>query len=209
MSEPDYKVPTKAQRRICLIVVDMQNCFFNENESPKGPYMEEIETMAEAIRLFHEHSREVIMIRYVGETHSGSTDMRFIDELGEVEPCTVVEKHHMSSFLNTQLADIIMEKGYDAALICGAYAEYCVMATYWGANDHEITPFLLSGGVIAYSKEKGESAENICSTYNMDEVLENLRTATIDPEYNRTSNRMRRKYYYVQHCQGETCHHHH
>ena len=109
-AKPDYKVPTKAQRRICLIVVDMQNCFFNENESPKEPYKEEIETMAKAIRLFHEYNREVIMINYVGETHSGSTDRRFIEELGDVEPCTVVEKHHMSSFLNTQLADIIMEK---------------------------------------------------------------------------------------------------
>ena len=209
MSEPDYKVPTKAQRRLCLIVVDMQNCFFNENESPKEPYKEEIETIAKTIRLFHEHSRDVFMIRYVGETHSGSTDLRFIEELGDVEPCTVVEKHHMNSFLNTQLADIIMRKGYDAVLVCGSYAEYCVMATYWGANDYEITPFLLSGGIIAYSKEKGRSAEDVCSTYNMDEVLENLKTAEIDPDYNKTSNRMRRKYYYVQQSSSASSHHHH
>ena len=198
MSEPDYKVPTKAQRKLCLVVVDMQNCFFNENESPKEPYKEEIETMAEAIRLFHEYGREVIMINYVGETHSGSTDRRFIEELGDVEPCTVVEKHHMSSFYNTQLADIIMEKGYDAVLVCGAYAEYCVMATYWGAGDHDINPFLLAGGTVAYSKERRLAAESLCSTYTLDEVIENLKTAKIDPDYNKTSNRMRRKYYYVQ-----------
>ncbi len=197
-AEPDYKVPTKAQRKVCLIVVDMQNCFFNDDESSKITCKQEIENIAEAIRLFHEHSRDVFVIKYVGETHSISKDMNFIEELGELEPCTIIEKHHMSAFQNTQLPDLIVERGYDTALICGAYAEHCIMATYWTAFQHDITPYLLSGGVIAYTKEKERSAEDVCSLYTLDDVMENLSATTIDPECNNTKNRMRRKYWYLE-----------
>ena len=192
-----YKVPTKAQRRICLVVVDMQNCFFNDDETSKTENKKEIENIAEVIRLFHEKSRDVFVIKYIGETHSICKDMNVIDELGELEPCTYIEKHHMSGFQNTQLPDLIVERGYDAALICGAYAEHCVMATYWNAFQFEITPYLLADGVIAYDKKKQKSAEDICMVYTMDDVRANLETAVIDHEYNLSANKYRRKYYYV------------
>jgi len=192
-----YKVPTKAQRKLCLIVVDMQNCFFNDDETSKTENRKEIENIAEVIRLFHEKSRDVFVIKYVGETHSICKDMNVIDELGELEPCTYIEKHHMSAFQNTDLPDLIVEKGYDAALICGAYAEHCVMATYWNAFHFELSPYLLSDGVIAYDKKKQKSAEDICMVYTMDDVRENLETAVIDHEYNKSANKYRRKFYYV------------
>ena len=197
-AEPDYKVPTNAQRKICLVVIDMQNCFFNDDESSKVTYKEEIGNIAKAIRLFHEHSRDVFIIKYVGETHSISKDMNFIEELGELEPCTIIEKHHMSAFLNTQLPDLVFERGYDSVLICGAYAEHCVMATYWTAFQFDLSPFLLSGAVIAYNKEKQRSAEDVCSLFTMDDMVANLNTATIDHVYNLTKNRLRRKYYYIE-----------
>ena len=194
---PHYNVPSKAQRKICLVVVDMQNCFFDEDEHLKELNQKEIENIAEAIRLFHEHSRDVFMIQYIGETQSICKDMNFIKELGDVEPCTVVEKHHSSAFFNTLLSDLVVERGYDSVLICGAYAEHCIMSTYWNAINCDITPYLLSGGVIAYVKERQKSVEDICSVFTMDDLRENLKTATIDPEYNSTTNRMRRKYWYV------------
>ena len=196
-AEPDYKVPAKAQRKICLVVVDMQNCFFNDDESSKIENKKEIDNIAEAIRLFHENSRDVFVIQYIGETHSISKDMNFIDEIGEVQPCTIVEKHHMSAFHNTVLPDLIFERGYDSALICGAYADHCVMATYWDAFRYDISPFLLSDGIIGYNKENQKAAESICMTFTMDDVKDNLKTAVIDHEYNKNSNRYRRKYYYV------------
>ena len=195
--EPDYKVPTNAQRKICLVVIDMQNCFFNDDESSKVTNRKEIENIAEAIRLFHENSRDVFIVKYMGETHSVCKDMNIIEELGQLEPCTFIEKYHMSAFQNTNLPDLIIGKGYDSVLLCGAYAEHCVMASYWTCFGHDLSPFLLSGGVIAYNKEKQKSAEDVCMTYTMDDVKENLRTATIDPEYNSSTNRTRRKYWYV------------
>ena len=72
------------------------------------------------------------------------------------------------------------------------------MATYWTAFQHDITPYLLSGGVIAYTREKERSAEDVCSLYTMEDVMENLRTTTIDHECNNTKNRMRRKYWYLE-----------
>ena len=82
--EPDYKVPSKAQRKLCLIVVDMQNCFFDDDKDSRITYKGEIENIARVIKLFHENSRDVFVIKYVGETHSISKDMNLMKELGEL-----------------------------------------------------------------------------------------------------------------------------
>ena len=44
----DYKVPTKPERRMCLVVIDMQECFFEE-EGSKEKNKEAIGNIAKAI----------------------------------------------------------------------------------------------------------------------------------------------------------------
>ncbi|MBQ6547999.1 MAG: cysteine hydrolase [Candidatus Methanomethylophilaceae archaeon] len=192
----DYKVPTKPERRICLVVVDMQECFFEE-EGSKEKHMEAIRNIREAMDSFYEHGRDVFVIRYMGDTHSEKEDKSIIGELGDISRFKIVEKYHMSAFQNTNLTDLMISRGYDSALICGAYADHCVMSTYWSAYEHDMSPFLLEGALIAYSDEKLSAALKICMTFTREEMEENLRTTVIEPGCNNTTNRMKRKYWYL------------
>ena len=57
--------------------------------------------------------------------------------------------------------------------------------------------FLLEGALIAYSDEKLSAALKICMTFTREEMEENLRTTVIEPGCNNTTNRMKRKYWYL------------
>ena len=192
----DYKVPEKPQRRMCLIVVDMQECFFEEDDA-KEKNRDAIDNIAKAIRSFREHGRDVFIIRYLGDTHSEKEDKTIIKEIGDISGLQIVDKYHMSAFQNTNLADLMINKGYDSVLICGAYADHCVMSTYWSAYEHDMSPFILSGAVIAYTEENLAAALKICMTFTMEEMEENLRTTKIEPGSGSTTNRMKRKYWYL------------
>ena len=71
----DYKVPEKHERRMCLIVVDMQECFFEEDDA-KEKNRAAIDNIAKAIRSFREHGRDMFIIGYLGDTHSEKEDKR-------------------------------------------------------------------------------------------------------------------------------------
>ena len=193
----DYKVPEKPQRRMCLTVIDMQECFFEEDDA-KDKNREAIDNIAKAIKSFREHGRDVFIIRYLGDTHSEKEDKTIIKEIGDISGLQIVDKYHMSAFQNTNLADLMINKGYDSVLICGAYADHCVMSTYWSAYEHDMSPFILDGAVIAYTEENLAAALKICMTFTMEEMEENLRTTMIDPGSGSTTNRMKRKYWYLQ-----------
>ena len=192
----DYKVPEKPQRRMCLTVIDMQECFFEEDDA-KDKNREAIDNIAKAIKSFREHGRDVFIIRYLSDTHSEKEDKTIIKEIGDISGLQIVDKYHMSAFQNTNLADLMTNKGYDSVLICGAYADHCVMSTYWSAYEHDMSPFILDGAVIAYTDENLAAALKICMTFTMEEMEENLKTTKIEPGSGSTTNRMKRKYWYL------------
>ena len=192
----DYKVPNKLERKVCLVVIDMQNCFFEE-EGCLEKYKDRISNIASAIRAFRGHGRDVFIIRFMGENHSDNDDRSLIDGLGDISDCKIVDKYHMSAFFNTELADLMVNGGYDTALLCGSYAEHCVMASYWSCYEHDLSPYLLEGAVIAYDDEKLRSVMDICMYYTLDEMMENLEKVKVDPEEGKLKNRMRRKYWYI------------
>lgn len=95
-----------------------------------------------------------------------------------------VHKYHMNSFRDTVLADAVKDLGCDSVLLAGAFTQYCVMASYFGAIDHGLSPFLLQGGTIPTRESAVAAAETVCRTYTMEEVRENLRTAKVEPRGN-------------------------
>ena len=192
ISKDGYNIPSKDERRICLVVVDMQRCFFAGRHDAE--FVSAAERMRESVESFRESGRDVFFIGHIkndGKEH----DLNLIDVF---EGCDIdVWKHHMDAFYNTDLSDRIHSAGYDSVLICGAYAEHCVTATYWGAYNHDLTPFLLEGGTVPFRKEKLASVETVCAIYSMDEMRENLAKVRVDDGYGTIQSRMKRKYWYV------------
>lgn len=192
-----YRVPVKSERRICLIVVDLQNCFFDEDR-PRTPEDDAaIGVVAKTVKAFNENSRDIFVVKHIGSHKEGPSDDRLVEEIRNLVPREFTGKFHMGAFQDTCLADLIKSKGYDSAIICGAYTEYCVMASYWSALEHDIAPFLLAGGTVPYRQEMRAHSEAICYTFTYEDAVENLTNPDVQIRVPSLAERMRRKYWYV------------
>lgn len=172
-------VPEKRDRRIALVVVDMQNKFMaGVPEDVEEAVRERLPAMCQAVRAFHEAKRPVVYVSYDGVTHCSDTNTAegdaFMDGLDVGPDDAVVHKYHMNSFTDTCLADVVRAAGCDSVLLCGMFTEHCVSATYWGAMDHGLSPFLLKGASVAYHGRNVGLCESLYKTFDGKEMEENL-----------------------------------
>lgn len=178
-------VPEKRDRKMALVVIDLQNKFFGDNEKLAKSKELHIDTIKETIRAFREAKRPVIFITFDGFAHGSDYNSPEGDSIisdVKVEPTDLmVGKYHMNSFRNTNLADVVKSTGCDTVLLIGMLAQYCVSATYWGASDHGISAFMMEGGLITTDEELNELIFKLYRTYTMEEVEENLRTTVVEP----------------------------
>jgi len=65
---------------------------------------------------------------------------------------------------------MLQKQGCDTLVIVGLSASGCVLATYFGALDWEIRPYLLKGGVASHNEEHVRFAEEICDTLSLQEL---------------------------------------
>jgi nicotinamidase-related amidase len=169
----------KNDRKLALVIVDAQKKFIAKG---KDTTLESVRahtpTMLKAIDMFRDAGRPVIWILFEGDTlMEGITEdtMALLDGFEIKESDHVVIKYHMNSFNNTNLSDIIHHNGCDAAVFTGMFAQYCVMATYWGAFDRDVSPYMLKDGLISSDEKFCDLAYGLCKTYDLDELESNLR----------------------------------
>ena len=179
-------VPEKKDRRVALVVVDAQNKFFvGASEQAIRGKEAHVPVIAEAVRMFHEAGRPVVFVLYDGVTHYMDRNTAEGDAIFEgidARPDDIyVHKYHMNSFRNTCLEDVVKEAGCDSVLLCGMYTDFCVMSTYWSAIDHGLTAFLLKGALIATEERVNEMYSELCKTFDMAEVEDNLRNVKTVP----------------------------
>lgn len=186
MSVHMLAVPEKKDRRVALVVVDAQNKFLvGASEQAIRGKEAHVPVIAEAVRMFHEVGRPVVFILYDGVTHYMDRNTAEGDAIFEgidARPDDIyVHKYHMNSFRNTCLEDVVKEAGCDSVLLCGMYTDFCVMSTYWSAIDHGLTAFLLKGALIATEERVNEMYSELCKTFDMAEVEDNLRNVKTVP----------------------------
>ena len=160
-----------------LVLVDLQKRFFIEPhptaERSRDLHLPQIINL---LTLFRNAGRPVVFVLHDGPARGtaipeGETDP--LDGISILPGEVVVRKKHMNGFNGTDLAERIRETGADTVLICGMYAEHCAMATYWGAWDCGLSPFMAKGALIAFREESLESVYDLCRTYDEEEVREN------------------------------------
>lgn len=178
MMKDKMKVVPKDDRRLALVIVDVQKKFIVD---AKDTTLESVRCskplMNEVIEKFREAGRPVIWILYEGKTHiEGVTNDSniMIDGFDIADSDIVVRKYHMNSFYNTNLADVVKSYDCDAILLMGMYAQHCVMATYWGAFDQGLSPYLMKGGLISTDQKYCELAVELCKHFTMEELESNL-----------------------------------
>jgi nicotinamidase-related amidase len=78
-----------------------------------------------------------------------------------------VVKTHQNAFNKTELERMVRDKGCDTVILIGLSALHCVLATYFGAYDQDLFPYLARDAVAAPDEESIQIAEKICDTLSL------------------------------------------
>ena len=147
-----------------LLVIDVQKQFFGRNTTTTQSLENAIEYINAAIALFREKKLPVISVQHVDPDDKlvpGEPGFDLPDSLNILATDFHIHKRYGNSFNKTPLADHLRELGVDTVIVTGFCAEYCVLATYRGAEDVDLTPILLRGSLASGVPENITFVENI------------------------------------------------
>jgi nicotinamidase-related amidase len=156
--------------RLALLVIDIQNEWLNSSPGLKASVELRVETINSAIALFREKKLPIIRVYHVDKgvgPMPGTEGFEFPPSIKISESDAPVIKNYPNAFNRTELADMLAQKNVDVVILCGLSATGCVMATYIGAEDNDLHPFLLRDGVAASSEQNVKFVEEIFETMSV------------------------------------------
>jgi nicotinamidase-related amidase len=169
-----------------LLVQDIQNVWLYEPDSNQGlrrSVEKRLDLINEAIAWFRRKKLPII-VGYTIDKEIGLLPGKWSFEV----PPTVkirktdpkVTKLHASAFANPDLGALLRGKGCDTLVIVGLSASGCVLATYFGALDWDIQPYVLKGCVASAKEKHVRFAEEICDTVTLKDLDCKLRRVPSD-----------------------------
>jgi Amidases related to nicotinamidase len=78
-----------------------------------------------------------------------------------------IHKKYSNAFIKTSLAENLRNLGADPIILSGFCAEYCVLSTYRGAMDLDLTPILLRNALASGSEENIRFVERISEVISL------------------------------------------
>jgi len=147
-----------------LLVVDIQKKFFKFSTTTAQSLNEAIEYINAAIALFREKDLPVICIQHVDEEEKlvpGEEGFELPEELAILPSDLHIHKTYGNSFNKTSLEGELQDLGIDTVIITGFCAEHCVLSTYRGAEDLDLTPIILRGSLASSDLENIRFVESI------------------------------------------------
>jgi nicotinamidase-related amidase len=147
-----------------LLVVDIQKEFFKFSPATAESLNEAIEYINAAVALFREKDLPVICIQHMDEEEKlvpGEEGFALPDELAVLASDLHIHKAYGNSFNKTPLEGKLRDLGIDTVIITGFCAEYCVLSTYRGAQDLDLTPIILRGSLASSNLENIRFVESI------------------------------------------------
>jgi nicotinamidase-related amidase len=160
-----------------LLVVDVQKAFFESGPATVRSLNSAIEYINAAIALFREKHLPVICIQHVDEEDRlvpGEEGFDLPESLAILDSDLHIHKTYGNGFNKTPLEEELRRLGVDTVIITGFCAEYCVLSTYRGALDLDLTPLILRGSLasrIAKNIRFVESISDILSYGALRKVL--------------------------------------
>lgn len=135
--------------KTALLVVDMQDDFFSNEESQKS-LNEILGVVNFSADVFRKADQPVIFIQDVDAGDGpDSRGFQLFNQLNVKDTDFFISKKYSNSFWQTNLKELLKELNVGMVLICGFAAEYCVQATYQGALERGFEPALLQHGVAS------------------------------------------------------------
>ena len=150
-----------------LLVIDVQNEFFNISQGCSDSLKSAIEYINAAIKLFRRKNLPIIAIQHKDEEEGLVEGKPGFDvpESVKLEPQdTRIVKTYSNSFTKTGLAEKLKELGIDTVILTGFCAEYCVLSTCRGAEDFDFKPMILRNSLASDNAEHIRFVEEISET---------------------------------------------
>jgi nicotinamidase-related amidase len=147
-----------------LLVIDVQKAFFQINPTMTQSLEDAVEYINAAIALFRETDLPVICVQHMNEEENlvpGEEGFELPDDLDILPSDVCIHKTYGNSFNKTSLGDKLRDLGVDTVIITGFCAEYCVLSTYRGAQDLDLTPIILRGSLASDSLKNIRFVESI------------------------------------------------
>ena len=147
-----------------LLVIDVQKAFFDLDPVMTQSLNDAIRYINAAIKLFREKQLPVICIQHMNENDNlvpGQEKFNVPESLHILPSDVHIHKTYGNSFNKTSLLQTLHDLGVDTVIITGFCAEHCVLATYRGALDVDLTPIILRGSLASDSLENIKFVEDI------------------------------------------------
>jgi nicotinamidase-related amidase len=138
--------------KAALLVVDVQKEFLEFSPTTAESLKDAIEYINAAIELFRKRGLAVVCVQHVDAERGlvpGAEGFDLPDELDVLPSDLHIHKTYGNAFNKTRLEDELRERGVDTVIIAGFAAEYCVLSTYRGAQDLDMTPIILRGSLAS------------------------------------------------------------
>ena len=161
-----------------LVIIDMQKEFYKSGGQTARSLNEAVEYINAAITLFREKHLPIFCVQHIDEKENlvpGEAGFELPDEMNIISSDIRIHKTYGNAFTKTALAGKLREQDIDTLIITGFCAEYCVLSTYRGAEDLDLTPILLRGALASSNLENikfVESINEIISYEALKKVLE-------------------------------------
>jgi nicotinamidase-related amidase len=147
-----------------LLIIDVQNEFFESSLACTESFESAIEYINAAIDLFREKNLPVIIIQHKSEKRkivSGNPGFDVHKSVKTAPQDIRIVKTYSNSFTKTGLAEKLREMGVDTVIVTGFCAEYCVLSTYRGAQDLDLAAIMLKGALASDNAEHIRFVEDI------------------------------------------------
>lgn len=150
--------------KLALLVIDVQKDFFNSGPATARSLDDAIEYINAAIEMFRAKDLPVICIQHIDEEEKlvpGVEGFDIPEKLNILPSDLRIHKKYGNSFNKTLLFDELEKRDVDTVILTGYCAEYCVLSTYRGALDLDLTPILFRGSLASDKLENIKFVESI------------------------------------------------
>ncbi len=151
-----------------LLVIDVQKEFYKSSAQTAQSLCDAVQYINAAIELFRTKGLPIFCIQHMNEKNKlvpGAEGFELPDDLQILPSDAHIHKTYGNSFNKTSLQNALHELNIDTVIITGFCAEYCVLSTYRGAQDLDLTPIILRGSIAS------DSAENIKFVESISEII--------------------------------------
>jgi nicotinamidase-related amidase len=147
-----------------LLVIDVQKEFFKIDTQTAQSLKGAIEYINAAIALFRAKNLPIFCIQHINEEDKlipGVEGFELPEGLHILPSDGHIHKTYGNAFNKTALQNKLKELDVDTVIISGYCAEFCVLSTYRGAKDLDLTPMFLRGSLASGNPENIKFVESI------------------------------------------------